>query len=69
VGSLFLTPAWPPGQVVRHPMRLWLPADLPPGPYQLTVELYDPASVRPLARRDGQGHLIRLGSVTIASDQ
>jgi hypothetical protein len=69
VGSLFLTPDWPPGQAVRHPMRLWLPADLPPGAYQLTLEMYDPASVRPLARRDGQGHLIRLDSVTLIPDK
>ncbi|GAB4547001.1 MAG: hypothetical protein Kow0063_41590 [Anaerolineae bacterium] len=69
LGSLLLTPDWPPGQPMRHPMRLWLPADLPPGQYWLEVEMYDPATVRPLARRDGQGHIISLGTVTIMPNQ
>jgi mannosyltransferase len=69
VGSLLLTPAWPPGHVIRHPMRLWLPADLPPGQYRLDVEMYDPATVQPLPRRDSQGHVIPLGSVTVTPNQ
>jgi len=65
VGDLLLSPDWPPGQPIRHPMRLLLPANLPPGDYQLEVEMYNPASVQPLPRRDGQGHTIPLGSVTL----
>jgi len=65
VGSLLLSPDWPPGQPVRHPMRLLPPADLPPGDYRLEVEVYDPATVQPLPRHDGQGHTIPLGTVTL----
>lgn len=67
VGSLLLTPDWPPEGVIRHPMRLWLPSDLPPGHYWLNIELYDPTTVQPLPRRDGQGHTIPLGMVTVTS--
>jgi hypothetical protein len=52
---------------MRHPMRLWPPADLAPGRYRLEVEMYDPTSVQPLARLDGQGHRIPLGVVTVAA--
>jgi hypothetical protein len=69
VGSLLFTSAWPPGRTLRHPMRLRPPADLPPGQYRLNVEMYDPASVQPLPRRDGQGHAISLGTVTVTSSQ
>jgi hypothetical protein len=65
VGSLFFTSAWPPGHPVRHPMRLALPADLPPRQYWLNVEMYDPATLQPLLRRDGQGQAIPLGPVTV----
>jgi 4-amino-4-deoxy-L-arabinose transferase-like glycosyltransferase len=65
VGGLLLSPSWPPEQSVRHPMRLVLPADLPPGDYRLEVEMYDPATVQPVPRRDGQGRTISLGPVTV----
>lgn len=69
VGSLLFTSAWPPGKPIRHPMRLRLPADVPPGQYWLNVEMYDPATVQPLARYDGQGSSIALGTVNLASNQ
>jgi hypothetical protein len=69
VGSLLFTSAWPPGKPIRHPMRLRLPADLPPGQYWLNVEMYDPATVQPLVRYDGQGSRITLGTVSLAPDQ
>jgi hypothetical protein len=69
VGSLLFTSAWPPGQPVRHPMRLWLPPELPPGQYWLKVEMYDPATVQPLARYDAQGSSITLGTVNLAPNQ
>jgi mannosyltransferase len=65
LGSLLFTSAWPPGRLVRHPMRLMLPASLPPGQYWLNVEMYDPATVRPLSRQDGQGTSVSLGPVTV----
>jgi hypothetical protein len=65
LGGQLLTPAWPPGQAMRHPMRLWLPPGLSPGQYWLEVEMYNPATVQPLLRRDGQGHTIPLGPVSV----
>jgi len=69
VGALLLTPDWPLEQAIRHPMRLLLPADLAPGDYRLEVEMYDPSTVRPLPRQDGQGHTISLGLVTVLPNQ
>jgi hypothetical protein len=69
LGGLLLSPDWPPEQPMRHPMRLLLPADLPPGKYQIEVEMYDPATVQPVPRRDGQGHTVSLGSVTVLPNQ
>ncbi len=69
LGSLLFTSAWPPGHLVRHPMRLALPAGLAPGQYWLNVEMYDPATVRPLSRRDGQGTSVSLGPVTVTSNR
>ena len=69
VGSLLFTSAWPPGRPIRHPMRLTLPAALPPRQYWLNVEMYDPATVQPLLRRDGQGQTIPLGPVMVASNR
>jgi hypothetical protein len=67
LGSLLFTPAWPAAHPIRHPMRLWLPADLPPGQYSLDVDMYDPSTVQPLPRRDGQGHTVHLGVVAVTS--
>ena len=69
MGGLFLTSDWPPGHNVRHPMRLWLPPDLPAGQYKLEVEMYDPTTLQPLPRRDGQGHTVPVGSVTVTPGQ
>lgn len=68
VGNLLLTPQWPTGKPVRHPMRLWLPQDLPSGQYWLTVEMYDPTTLQPLSRLDGGGQTISLGSVSVAAN-
>lgn len=38
------TSAWQPGQQVAVPLPIDLPADLPAGPYRLTIGLYDPAT-------------------------
>jgi len=68
-GSLLFTSDWPPGQAIRHPMRLWLSADLPPGEYWLEVEIYDPVTVQPLPRLDSRGHTVPLGTVTVLPNQ
>jgi mannosyltransferase len=69
VGNLLLTPQWPPGEPIRHPMRLWLPQDLPAGQYQLNVEMYDPRTLEPLSRLDGGGPGVSLGPVSVAAPQ
>lgn len=43
-GGRLPTSGWAPGQVVRDEYRIPLPADLPPGTYQLEVGMYAPAS-------------------------
>jgi 4-amino-4-deoxy-L-arabinose transferase-like glycosyltransferase len=42
--------AWQPGQPVADRRGLWLPADLPPGDYALSIVVYDPASGQPLGQ-------------------
>ena len=69
VGSLLYTPDWPVGDTIRHPMRLRLPAGLSPGQYWLDVEMYDPATMQPLLRQDGQGHAIPLAPVILIPQQ
>ena len=69
VGSLLYTPDWPAGDTIRHPMRLRLPAGLSPGQFWLDVEMYDPATMQPLLRQDGQGHTIPLASVILIPQQ
>jgi hypothetical protein len=69
VGGLLHTPDWPAGDTIRHPMRLHLPAGLPPGQYWLDVEMYNPATMQPLLRQDGQGHTIPLAPVILIPQQ
>jgi len=47
---------WMPGEVVRDPHRLPLPADLPPGRYTLRVGLYEPAVGARLVATDAEGN-------------
>lgn len=68
LGNRYFTAAWSPGRLVRHPLRLALPADLPPGQYWLDAELYDPDTVQPLDRLDGEGHVVTLGGVRVEAD-
>jgi len=41
-GGAFPLPRWTPGDWVEDPHPLWLPADLPPGQYELRAGLYLP---------------------------
>jgi hypothetical protein len=52
------TSSWRPGDRVHDRMPLDLPADLPPGPYQLLVGLYDQSSKAPLPAVDSGGRAI-----------
>ncbi len=65
LGSLLLTPAWPRGMTIRHPMRLYIPGQLSPGRYKLEVQVYDSATVRPFARKDGAGNSITLTWIAV----
>ncbi len=47
------TDRWPPGQVIRDPYRLALPADLPPGSYRLILGLYTAEGRQPFTLSDG----------------
>ncbi|MGQ9500585.1 MAG: glycosyltransferase family 39 protein [Anaerolineae bacterium] len=67
LGSLLLTPAWPQGMIIRHPMRLDIPGQLPPGSYRLEVQVYDSATIRPFTRKDGAGNTLTLTWVEIVT--
>jgi hypothetical protein len=43
-GGKLPTRYWIAGDVVEHPWRIQIPANAPPGDYQLTAGLYDPVS-------------------------
>ena len=61
------TTAWAPGDLILDEYQLQLPADAPPGPYQIEVGIYNPAAggVRAVTGDPpGQDHLI-LGAVTV----
>jgi hypothetical protein len=65
LGSLLLTPAWPRGMVIRHPMRLYLPERLAPGRYRLEVQVYDSTTVRPFERIDGAGNAVMIAWIVV----
>lgn len=56
-GVYYPTSLWQPGETLRDRHRLILPADAPPGPYQLLVGMYQLAN----------GQLIPLGAATLAT--
>jgi uncharacterized membrane protein len=50
---------WNVGELYRHPLRLQIPASLPPGAYRAIVKLYEPRS------GEVQGKLVELGNIEI----
>lgn len=64
-GTLHRASQWHTGEVVYHPSRLTLPADLPPGEYWLNVELYHPETIQPLPRLDDGSAVVTLGPVQV----
>jgi hypothetical protein len=68
--GMWPTRAWPPDQVIREVTALTLPPDLPPGPYELFVGMYEPASQTRLQVQSpaGTGDSLRVTSVEIAAD-
>ncbi|RME46153.1 MAG: hypothetical protein D6796_09395 [Caldilineae bacterium] len=65
VGSRYFTPDWAPGEVVRHPMRLRLPADLTPGTYWLDVQLYRSDGGAPLPVAETGQNGVTLGGIVV----
>ena len=58
-GGYFPTSLWQPGDIIPDAHTLQLPADLPPGNYQVAIGLYDPTNgIRLL--RDAGGDSLRL---------
>jgi hypothetical protein len=53
------TTAWVVGQDATDQRGILLPADLPPGPYKLTLRLYDPATGTAAESSAGQDVLLR----------
>jgi 4-amino-4-deoxy-L-arabinose transferase-like glycosyltransferase len=62
-------PLWRAGQRTLGQFRLSIPATIPPGPYPLTVGLYDPATMQrlPVTDEDGQslGDAVLLATVQV----
>lgn len=52
----YATNRWVPDEVVIDVHRLSLPADLPPGVYQLVAGMYEPIDGRRLFATDAEGH-------------
>ncbi len=57
LGSLYLTSRWPPGRVLRHPLRLEIPVPISGGEYSLQVGVYDLASEKFLETQEGEQRL------------
>jgi hypothetical protein len=53
VNGLAPTDTWAPGAVIRDPYRLLIPANAPPGDYELYLGLYDGQGRRTLTLPDG----------------
>jgi hypothetical protein len=58
------TSSWQPGEIIEDRHGLSLPADLPPGEYQVIVGLYLPESGQRLAASDGKS-FASLGAVRV----
>ena len=55
VTGLAPTDTWQPGAIVRDPYQLAIPADAPPGLYELHIGLYDAAGRLPVTLPGGTG--------------
>jgi hypothetical protein len=72
-GGFQPTDAWQPGEVIRDNYAFMVPADLPPGEYQLIVGLYSPSTVERLPVRaadgTGLGDYIPLATIAVIAEQ
>lgn len=70
-GGLALTTTWLPGETIVDNHGLFLPPDLPPGAYTLSLGLYDiadPAARLPIQTEDGVVDAVSLGRIVMAGD-
>ncbi|MFQ5576792.1 MAG: hypothetical protein ACE5G8_07370, partial [Anaerolineae bacterium] len=67
-GSLYFSPQWPPGQIVRHPMQLQLPPDTRPGQYWLDVQLYRSDGSVPLPVNGSDKTGVTLGKIEVVGE-
>jgi hypothetical protein len=67
LGSVFPTTLWPVGETIRETGELTLPADLPPGPYELWTGLYrlDTLERLPVQNDTSGENAVRLGELEI----
>jgi 4-amino-4-deoxy-L-arabinose transferase-like glycosyltransferase len=69
VGGSRPTSTWAVGEPIKDRVGLLLPADVPPGLYELVVGMYDPATLERLPVRDADGNVagdsILLGPVEV----
>ncbi len=54
LGNALGTSRWSPGEILREPARLIVPANTPPGDYVLRVALYNPLTNEPLGAPPGE---------------
>ena len=59
VSGDYPTYLWQEGDIIIDKHTLILPADLPPGDYEVAVGLYDPVSLARLSREDSEGDSAR----------
>ena len=66
LGSLYPVGAWPPGGLVRTPLRLHVPAGTPPGAYRLELGWYRFQDGQPVWLPWDSGARLLLGQVEVA---
>jgi hypothetical protein len=69
--NLYPTSIWPVGEVIRESSQLNLPADLPPGEYELWVGLYrlETGQRLPVQNDTSGENAVFLGRVGVTSDE
>ncbi len=67
LGAVLPTSAWPPGEVIRDASRLAIPADLPPGEYELRTGMYRLETLERLPVVDDTSgeNAVVLGTITV----
>jgi hypothetical protein len=67
LGNLYPTSLWPPGEIIRESSDLPLPADLPPGPYELWAGMYLLETGERLPVQDDASgeNAVRLGQIIV----